>query len=211
MQKYEKVVEIYHMVTKSTKKILILCFLCFSAVSFAVNAQTIEKRCKMTDTVFTNNCVLNTGQLSFCISTGSFRNECFSDETLLILDSLVTFLNDNTDIDLIVEMHTDSRGNDTVNLKLSRKKGEEIKTGIVRRGIDSSRITVKGFGEYQPAFVYLIDGKHYPYLENPPENLKIVELTEQYIGQFKMTDKAMFERLHQFNRRQIFRIVLKED
>ena len=65
----------------------------------------------------------------------------------------------------------------------------EIKNGRVKeKGIDPRRIRPEGKGESEPA--NWIDEKG-----------KEVVLTEDYINQFKTTDKAKFERLHQINRR----------
>lgn len=46
--------------------------------------------------------------------------------------------------------HTDSRGSDAYNKQLSQSRAEAVRSYLVSRGIDSSRITAKGMGEENP-------------------------------------------------------------
>ncbi len=189
------------------KLVLILSFF----LSEKLTAQ-VERPCKMTDTVFVDNCILEAGEVRFgFVCNKLFSDEPFSDETLLLLDSLSLFMERNSDLGLIIECHTDSRGSDTMNMKLSAGRSNSIRQALARRGVDSLRIQAKGLGESQPAFVYLADGKHYPSGERLPEGAQIVELTEQYIASFHKTDKFTYEKLHQYNRRTVFRIVSADD
>ena len=48
-----------------------------------------------------------------------------------------------------VRSHTDSRGNDSYNLKLSERTAQATIKYIVSKGVDASRITGKGYGETQ--------------------------------------------------------------
>lgn len=66
------------------------------------------------------------------------------------LDSLVMFLNDNPKITIELSSHTDSRGKDDYNMKLSQKRAESAVAYIVSKGIDQGRITAKGYGESKP-------------------------------------------------------------
>lgn len=45
--------------------------------------------------------------------------------------------------------HTDSRGSDEYNLKLSERRAKSTAQWIAAQGIDLSRITSKGYGETQ--------------------------------------------------------------
>jgi len=45
--------------------------------------------------------------------------------------------------------HTDSRGSDEYNLKLSERRAKSTAQWIAAQGIDLSRITYKGYGETQ--------------------------------------------------------------
>lgn len=48
-----------------------------------------------------------------------------------------------------IESHTDSRGNDAYNEALSDKRAKSTLEWLVSKGIDRSRLSAKGYGEYQ--------------------------------------------------------------
>jgi len=51
---------------------------------------------------------------------------------------------------LIIEGHTDSRGGDSLNQRLSEKRAEAVKDYLVSRGVDESRVQVRGAGKSRP-------------------------------------------------------------
>ena len=53
------------------------------------------------------------------------------------------------DLIIHVESHTDSRGKDIYNEKLSGRRAQSTKQWLIDNGIDASRLTAKGYGEYQ--------------------------------------------------------------
>lgn len=64
------------------------------------------------------------------------------------LDKLITILNDNPKIVIELGSHTDSRAPDSYNMSLSDRRAKSAADYIVKKGgIDSSRITGKGYGE----------------------------------------------------------------
>ena len=66
------------------------------------------------------------------------------------LDTLVQTLKDNPKISIELASHTDSRGKDAYNLKLSQRRAESAVEYIISKGIDRKRITAKGYGETRP-------------------------------------------------------------
>ena len=66
------------------------------------------------------------------------------------LDTLVQTLRDNPKIHIELSSHTDQRGKDAYNLKLSQKRAESAVAYLVSKGIIKSRLTAKGYGETQP-------------------------------------------------------------
>ena len=68
-----------------------------------------------------------------------------------ILKQVAEVLADNPEIKLSIEGHTDSKGSDRYNQKLSAKRAKAVKDFLVKRGgVDRSRLVSKGFGESRP-------------------------------------------------------------
>ena len=67
-----------------------------------------------------------------------------------ILDKVVTVLKDNPSYNLEINGHTDSQGDDAINLDLSQKRADAVKNYIVKKGIDEARLITKGYGETMP-------------------------------------------------------------
>lgn len=63
------------------------------------------------------------------------------------LNILASFLNKYPNISIELQSHTDSRGSDAYNLKLSNNRAKAAKDYVVSQGIESSRINSVGFGE----------------------------------------------------------------
>lgn len=70
--------------------------------------------------------------------------------SLTILNDAAATLERNDDIRVEAQGHTDSQGADSYNLGLSQRRAEAVRDYLIRRGVDASRITAKGYGETQP-------------------------------------------------------------
>ena len=68
-------------------------------------------------------------------------------DAALELDKLVATLNENPSIWIELGSHTDSRGNDAYNQKLSQNRANSAVAYIISKGIARERITAKGYGE----------------------------------------------------------------
>jgi outer membrane protein OmpA-like peptidoglycan-associated protein len=81
--------------------------------------------------------------------TGSHRIERRSND---LLDQVAAVLNAHPEIlHVRVEGHTDSRGNDARNLRLSQRRAQEVVRYLTRKGhVDADRLEAVGFGEQQP-------------------------------------------------------------
>ena len=66
------------------------------------------------------------------------------------LDKVVQMLNDNPSITIELSSHTDSRGDDKYNQKLSQARAEAAVKYIEGKGIADARITAKGYGKTRP-------------------------------------------------------------
>jgi len=63
------------------------------------------------------------------------------------LDKIVAILNKYPNMRIELRSHTDSRGNDNFNLKLSDDRANSAALYIISKGIDRLRIVAKGYGE----------------------------------------------------------------
>jgi outer membrane protein OmpA-like peptidoglycan-associated protein len=75
----------------------------------------------------------------------------FTKESGAILDKmLIDVMKANPEIIVQVQSHTDSKGNELFNQKLSQKRADQIVNYVVSKGIEPSRIRGIGLGESQP-------------------------------------------------------------
>lgn len=65
------------------------------------------------------------------------------------LSKIVEVMKDYPKMQIDVRSHTDSRGSDSYNLKLSERRARSTAEWIMAQGIDRSRLTWKGYGEAQ--------------------------------------------------------------
>lgn len=84
-------------------------------------------------------------KILFDLSNAELRKEAGAVLDVLVSDSL-----SRTTKNLHIEGHTDIRGTEANNMKLSKQRAETVKTALVARGIISSRITTEGLGSKQP-------------------------------------------------------------
>jgi outer membrane protein OmpA-like peptidoglycan-associated protein len=66
------------------------------------------------------------------------------------LNKLADVLKQNPDTYIEVQGHTDSKGADAYNMTLSQKRATSVANYLIKRGVSSSRITTKGYGETAP-------------------------------------------------------------
>jgi outer membrane protein OmpA-like peptidoglycan-associated protein len=67
-----------------------------------------------------------------------------------LLDEVASVLQENPDIEVRVEGHTDSRGGEEYNLELSDKRAQSVVDYLTDKGLDRGRLQAKGFGEKRP-------------------------------------------------------------
>jgi outer membrane protein OmpA-like peptidoglycan-associated protein len=63
------------------------------------------------------------------------------------LSKILLALQNNPAIKVEISAHTDSKGNDGDNLKLSEMRAKSVVDYLVKNGITANRLTSKGFGE----------------------------------------------------------------
>lgn len=67
----------------------------------------------------------------------------------LKIEKLLTVLEEYPNMKIDIRSHTDSRGSDAYNEALSDRRAKSTLEYLVKKGIDRSRLTAKGYGEYQ--------------------------------------------------------------
>jgi OmpA-OmpF porin, OOP family len=68
-----------------------------------------------------------------------------------MLDQVARILQQHPEVDkMVIEGHTDDRGNAEANRKLSLARAEAVKGYLVKKGVEPSRLEAKGFGPDQP-------------------------------------------------------------
>ncbi len=66
------------------------------------------------------------------------------------LNEVVKILSENTSLKLKIDGHTDSQGADAYNMKLSDGRAASVRSYLISKGIDASRLESEGFGESAP-------------------------------------------------------------
>ena len=61
-------------------------------------------------------------------------------------------LKNNPGVSVEIDGHTDSTGPEAYNEGLSQRRAEAVESYLVKSGIESSRLSAKGFGESKPAY-----------------------------------------------------------
>ncbi|OGV10966.1 MAG: hypothetical protein A3J84_07150 [Ignavibacteria bacterium RIFOXYA2_FULL_37_17] len=79
-----------------------------------------------------------------------FNSAQLTPESYPILFYAVQNLNENPDTKVEIQGHTDNIGSEQYNMKLSEERAQTVRDYLVAKGIDPSRLTVKGYGESMP-------------------------------------------------------------
>ncbi|MBF25956.1 MAG: hypothetical protein CMP49_05535 [Flavobacteriales bacterium] len=111
------------------------------------------------------------------------------------LDSLVSLLNNDWP-NVVIELrsHTDIRGSDTLNARLSFDRAQSCVDYLVEQGVNPARLVPLGMASTEPVI-----------LEESEDNLPVGELNANYIANLK--SKKLREIAHQKNRRTDFKVL----
>jgi outer membrane protein OmpA-like peptidoglycan-associated protein len=66
------------------------------------------------------------------------------------LNKLAEYLKRRSEINIEIDGHTDNIGSHQKNLKLSLERAKSVSDYLVKKGINVERISVKGYGDWQP-------------------------------------------------------------
>lgn len=121
-------------------------------------------------------------------------------ESTEALDNLIALLNENPNVTIELSAHTDFRGSDQYNQRLSQRRAESVVNYLIAHGIAADRLSPVGYGEQKPKVIKRKLTEKYPWLKEGDV------LTEQFIA--ALPDEEQQETCHQLNRRTEF-IVLR--
>ena len=119
-------------------------------------------------------------------------------ESSVALDSLVDLLKQNPHITIELSAHTDYKGSDQYNERLSQQRAESVVRYLIQHGIASDRLTPKGYGESMPKLIKKRVAEKYPFLKEGDK------LTEEFITALPEEQQ---EPCNQLNRRTEFRVL----
>ena len=114
------------------------------------------------------------------------------------LDSLILMLNENPNITIELSAHTDYRGTEAYNKKLSQKRAESVVKYLINHGIAADRLTAVGYGEEKPKTIRRKVAERYPWLKENDV------LTEEFILKLKPEQQ---ETANALNRRTEFKVL----
>ena len=120
-------------------------------------------------------------------------------ESQTALNELVKLLNENPNITIELSAHTDCRGSDLYNERLSQQRAQNVVNYLIQHGIEKERLTPKGYGEDKPKRIKRKVAEKYPFLKEGDI------LDETFISTLPEEQQ---EQCHQLNRRTEF-IVLR--
>lgn len=114
------------------------------------------------------------------------------------LDSLILMLNENPNITIELSAHTDYRGAEDYNKKLSQKRAESVVNYLINHGIAADRLTAVGYGEEKPKTIRRKVAERYPWLKENDV------MTEEFILKLKPEQQ---ETANALNRRTEFKVL----
>ena len=127
-----------------------------------------------------------------------FNKATLRPESAEALNELVRLLNENPNITIELSAHTDCRGSDQYNERLSQQRAESVVSYLIEHGIAADRLTPKGYGEGRPKHIKKKVVEKYPFLKEGDV------LSEAFITTLPEEQQEL---CHQLNRRTEFRVL----
>lgn len=79
-----------------------------------------------------------------------FDKATLTPESHVILDQATELLKAQPDVPVAIDGHTDSKGSDAYNMRLSKSRAQAVHTYFIAHGIDAKRLVFRYFGERRP-------------------------------------------------------------
>ena len=78
------------------------------------------------------------------------RSTAITVESKTVVEEIAKILNDNPTLKVEISGHTDSRGSDSLNKKISQDRASSVRDILISLGINKDRVTAIGYGEEKP-------------------------------------------------------------
>ena len=127
-----------------------------------------------------------------------FNKATLRPESKTALNELVRLLNENPNVTIELSAHTDCRGSEAYNERLSQQRAESVVSYLIAHGIAADRLTPKGYGERAPKRIKRRVAERNPFLKEGDV------LTEELINALP---EERQEQCHQMNRRTEFKVL----
>ena len=128
-----------------------------------------------------------------------FDKATLRDSSKTALDQLVTLLNENPNVTIELSAHTDYKGSEAYNQRLSQRRAEAVVNYLIEHGIAADRLTPVGYGKQKPKTIRKKVTEKYPFLKEGDV------LTEDFVKALK--DEKQQEICNQLNRRTEFMVL----
>lgn len=128
-----------------------------------------------------------------------FDKATLRDSSKTALDQLVNLLEENPNVTIELSAHTDYKGSEAYNKRLSQRRAESVVNYLIQHGIAADRLTPVGYGKLKPKVIKKKVTEKYPFLKEGDV------LTEEFIK--KLKDEKQQETCNQLNRRTEFMVL----
>lgn len=119
-------------------------------------------------------------------------------ESVAALDELIAVLTDNPNVTIEMASHTDRKGSDDYNNRLSQRRAQSVIDYLVEKGISPDRLQPHGYGKTHPKTVTKRIARLYPQFKEGDV------LDEEFVGKLSEADQ---EAADQINRRTEFQVL----
>lgn len=121
---------------------------------FSITKNYVYEELAKADTMINKDYCLSPFKLGIPIALDNvyyeFNSAELTEPSKKVLDNLIPIMEDNPEMEIELDSHTDNVGTDEYNLDLSNKRAQSCVDYLASKGIAASRMTSKGYGESTP-------------------------------------------------------------
>ena len=113
--------------------------------NIADNKEINNASSKINEVQLLINNILSANKINF-----ERRSTAITVESKTVVEEIAKILNDNPTLKVEISGHTDSRGSDSLNKKISQDRASSVRDILISLGINKDRVTAIGYGEEKP-------------------------------------------------------------